>query len=54
VFSEKLTVAWLIEKLSAFSGARKSLQTSQDPAKGPYPEPDESNAKSSLFSKDTF
>jgi len=49
VLLEKLTVSKLVNKFSAFYGTR--LPCSQDPAIGPYPEPDESSHLPTHFSK---
>jgi hypothetical protein len=43
VFLEKLTVAQLVKKYLAFYGTRRFTTVFQEPATGPYPEPDQSN-----------
>jgi hypothetical protein len=43
VLLEKLTVSQLVKKFPTFMEHESSLPYSQEPATGPYPEPDESN-----------
>jgi hypothetical protein len=52
---EKLTVAQLVKKFTAFYGTKRFITVFTRAATCPYPEPDESNQQhSSLFLSDPF